>query len=114
MYIVIKMFDDLQDTQVVAGIRSYHRYRPGDEYPRPGYKPTSARVQALLTGNNALRMPLIAICESVEEPVAETQPKAQKRRSTQTKADKPAKKPARRKAAGTAKSRTTRKASGKA
>ena len=67
MYVVIKMFDDLQDMQIVGGIRTYHRYRPGDAYPREGYKPTSARIRELLTGANALRRPLIAIPEALTE-----------------------------------------------
>ena len=67
MYVVIKMFDDLQDMQVVGGIRTYHRYRPGDAYPREGYRPTSERVRELLSGRNALRTPLIAIPDDVRE-----------------------------------------------
>lgn len=67
MYVVIKMFDDLQDMQIVGGIRTYHRYRPGDAYPREGYRPTSARIRELLTGANALRRPLIAIPEALTE-----------------------------------------------
>ena len=67
MYVVIKMFDDLQDMQIVGGIRTYHRYRPGDAYPREGYRPTSARVRELLTGANALRRPLIAMPEALPE-----------------------------------------------
>lgn len=67
MYVVIKMFDDLQDMQIVGGIRTYHRYRPGDAYPREGYRPTSARIRELLTGANALRRPLIAIPEAFTE-----------------------------------------------
>ena len=63
MYIVVKMFDDLQDTKVVGGIRTYHRYNVGDEYPREGYTPTSERVRSLLTGNNPLKVPLIGILE---------------------------------------------------
>lgn len=66
MFIVIKMFDDLQDVQMVSGIRSYHRYKPGDVYPREGYKPATARIQSLLTGDNALKTPLIAIPEPTE------------------------------------------------
>ena len=63
MYIVVKMFDDLQDTKVVGGIRTYHRYHVGDEYPREGYTPTSERGRSLLTGNNPLKIPLIGILE---------------------------------------------------
>ena len=71
------MFDDLQDSQVVNGIRSYHRYNPGDVYPREGCKPTSERIRSLLSGDNALHTPLIAIykppgTDSVkEEPAKE-------------------------------------------
>ena len=72
MYIVVKMFDDLQDTKVVGGIRTYHRYHVGDEYPRAGYTPTSERVQSLLTGNNPLKVPLIGILEE-KLPEEETQ-----------------------------------------
>lgn len=67
MYVVVKMFDDLQDVQTVGGIRTYHRYRPGDAYPREGYRPTSARIRELLTGANALRTPLIAIPAALPE-----------------------------------------------
>ena len=67
MYIVVKMFDDLQDTNVVGGIRTYHRYHVGDEYPREGYTPTSERVRSLLTGNNPLKVPLIGILKLPEE-----------------------------------------------
>lgn len=63
MYIVVKMFDDLQDMKVVGGIRAYHRYHVGDEYPRAGYTPTSERVRSLLTGDNSLKIPLIGILE---------------------------------------------------
>lgn len=92
MYIVVKMFDDLQDTKVVGGIRTYHRYHVGDEYPREGYAPTSERVQSLLTGNNPLKVPLIGILEeklpeedaleapeAVEEGKVEEQPTEEKK-----------------------------------
>ena len=66
MYIVTKSFDDLCDPQGVRG-RSYHRYKPGDVYPRRGYKPTSERVRALLSGDNALGVSLIEIKGSGQE-----------------------------------------------
>ena len=61
MYVVIRTFVDLQDWQVVGGIRSYHRYIPGDVYPREGLTPTPERIRSLLTADNALRTPLIAV-----------------------------------------------------
>ena len=92
MYIVVTMFDDLQDTKVVGGIRTYHRYNVGDEYPREGYTPTSERVRSLLTGNNPLKVPLIGILEeklpeeetlkapeTVEEVKVEEQPTEEKK-----------------------------------
>ena len=92
MFIVIKMFDDLQDSQVVNGIRSYHRYNPGDVYPREGCKPTSERIRSLLSGENALHTPLIAIfkppeTDSVKESPAKDEPETAKKT--------PAKSPAR-------------------
>lgn len=80
MYIVLSMFDDLQDMKVIGGVRTYHRYRPGDVYPREGYSPTTARIQELLYGENRLRKPLIAVAhkelihlEKVTEPPTEGQ-----------------------------------------
>lgn len=92
MYIVVKMFDDLQDTKVVGGIRTYHRYNVGDEYPRAGYTPTTERVQSLLTGDNSLKAQFIGILEeklpeeetlkapeTAEEVKAEEQPTEEKK-----------------------------------
>lgn len=61
MYIVLHLFDDLDDAEKVLGIKSYHRYNPGDEYPREGYTPTAERIKSLLTDDNARKMPLIGI-----------------------------------------------------
>lgn len=61
MYVVLTLFDDLDDKEKVLGIESYHRYNVGDEYPREGYTPTAERIESLLTSNNARKMPLIGI-----------------------------------------------------
>jgi hypothetical protein len=45
-YIVISEFVDLDDR--------HHFYHEGDVYPREGYTPSEDRVNALLTGNNAI------------------------------------------------------------
>ena len=118
MYIVVKMFDDLQDTKVVGGIRTYHRYHVGDEYPRAGYTPTTERVRSLLTGNNPLKVPLIGILEeklpeeetlkapeTAEEVKAEEQPTEEKKAPEKSRT---ARKTATSKT-GAAKKRTTRK-----
>ena len=60
MYKVIETFDDLMDTMPTKEGLIPHRYEKGDMYPRPGTKPTMARI-AELAGNQNLRgMPLIA------------------------------------------------------
>lgn len=51
MYRVIIGFHDLHDGR--------HEYRPGDEYPRAGYEPGSARIEELSGCGNARRTPLI-------------------------------------------------------
>ncbi|MDO4803883.1 MAG: hypothetical protein Q4A32_03570 [Lachnospiraceae bacterium] len=89
MYIVIKMFDDLQDSTTVQGIRSYHRYKPGDTYPREGYTPTSERVKSLLTCDNAQGRPLIAVPMPPEPPAPEEKTAAAEVREP-VKAEKPA------------------------
>jgi len=61
MYVVLHLFDDLDDKEKVLGIESYHRYNVGDEYPREGYTPTAERIESLLTNDNARKMPLIGI-----------------------------------------------------
>ena len=61
MYVVLHLFDDLDDKEKVLGIESYHRYNVGDEYPRGGYTPTAERIKSLLTNDNARKMPLIGI-----------------------------------------------------
>ena len=45
-YIAIMDFVDLDD--------HHHFYHEGDVYPREGYTPSADRVNALLTGNNAI------------------------------------------------------------
>lgn len=50
-YIVVADFYDLKDG-------AYH-YKPGDAYPREGYEPPADRIEALSSGENAAKMPLI-------------------------------------------------------
>ena len=72
MYVVIRPWVDLQDWKIVDGIKSYHRYNPGDVYPRDGLNPTPERIHALSTSENLQHTPLIAIPEPPEpEPVKE-------------------------------------------
>lgn len=112
MYIVVKMFDDLQDTKVEGGIRTYHRYNVGDEYPRAGYTPTTERVQSLLTGNNSLKVPLIGILEeeALKAPETAEEVKAEEQPTETEKA--PKKAPATRKRAAPAKRKATPKKEG--
>ena len=67
MYVVLTLFDDLDDKEKVLGIESYHRYNVGDEYPREGYTPTAERIKSLLTNDNARKMPLIGVLEEEQE-----------------------------------------------
>lgn len=60
MYIVTKAFVDLEDRE--------HLYEPGQEYPRPGLKPTKKRIEALLTDKNKAGEPLIRRADGVEPP----------------------------------------------
>jgi hypothetical protein len=53
-YIVIKEYVDLDDR--------HHLYHEGDVYPREGYTPSEDRVNALLTGNNAIGEQFIRRC----------------------------------------------------
>ena len=117
MYIVVKMFDDLQDTEVVGGIRTYHRYNVGDEYPRAGYTPTTERVQSLLTGNNSLKAKFIGILEekppeeeALKAPETAEEVKAEEQPTETEKA--PKKAPATRKRAAPAKRKATPKKEG--
>lgn len=59
MYEVIKGFMDLQDDN--------HLYEVGQTYPRTGYKPSTKRIDELLSANNKRGKPLIkAVQESVQ------------------------------------------------
>lgn len=49
---VLRDFIDLEDTQ--------REYRAGDDYPRPGYKPSAQRLDALSTDRNRQHQPVIA------------------------------------------------------
>lgn len=51
MYIVTKMFTDLQDDGF--------RYEAGDEYPREGYEPSKERIKELAGENNKRGVSLI-------------------------------------------------------
>lgn len=60
-YIVIEAFVDLEDEN--------HLYRAGDEYPRPGVKPSRKRVDSLATRNNNVGRPMIRKArEAAKEP----------------------------------------------
>ncbi len=74
MYVVIRPWVDLQDWKIVDGITSYHRYKPGDTYPREGLNPTPERIHALSTSDNLQHVPLIAIPESPETEAAKEEP----------------------------------------
>lgn len=76
MYVVLHLFDDLDDKEKVLGIESYHRYNVGDEYPREGYTPTAERIESLLTGNNARKIPLIGVLEEEQEKLIEAEQNA--------------------------------------
>lgn len=52
MYAVREAFTDVRDDR--------HVYQAGDIYPRPGYKPTRARLKELLSSDNKRGRPLIA------------------------------------------------------
>ena len=105
MYVVIRTFVDLQDWQVVGGIRAYHRYIPGDVYPREGLTPTPERIRSLLTADNAQHVPLIAVPVKKEPEPEKATADAQGKDSPSEDA-KPARKPARK---STSKGRTTEK-----
>ena len=64
---VIKAFRDALDNR--------YEYRVGDEYPRPGHKPTAERIKELSGSDNRMGVPLIEGVQ--EEPKAE--PKAEKK-----------------------------------
>lgn len=51
MYKVVEFFHDLQD--------SGHAYKPGDTFPREGFKASDARLVELSGANNARGMKLI-------------------------------------------------------
>ena len=57
MYIVIKLFTDLQDDNWL--------YNVGDVYPRKGLNVTESRIKELSSANNRQGKPLIKL---VEEP----------------------------------------------
>ena len=59
MYKCIVFFSDLHD-------KSY-KYRPGDEFPRPGLKVSPERIEELSTNKNRRGFPVI---EEVKEPEA--------------------------------------------
>lgn len=59
MYKAIAFFKDLHD-------KSY-KYRPGDEFPRPGLKVSPERIEELSTNKNRRGFPVI---EEVKEPEA--------------------------------------------
>lgn len=61
MYKAIAFFKDLHD-------KSY-KYRPGDEFPRPGLKVSPERIEELSTNKNRRGIPVI---EKVAEEAAET------------------------------------------
>lgn len=67
MYKVLKMFDDLMDCTTVKGGKIPYRYEKGDMYPRPGAKPSLARIAELSGSQNLRGTPLIA---PIEPPVA--------------------------------------------
>lgn len=106
MYIVLHVFDDLQDTRVVGGIKTYHRYLAGEEYPREGYTPTPERIAELAGSNNAQKRPIIAV-KKQDGPTVNPAP--------ETPADAPTapkKAPATRKRAAPAKRKATPKKEG--
>ena len=88
MFTVIKSFYDLHDLRIVSGVREHHLYKPGDIYPRKGYKPSSERVRSLLSEDNPLGTPLIRMGKPEKEepkeenetvnPNTETKPAAKK------------------------------------
>lgn len=60
-YVVIEAFIDLEDES--------HLYRAGNEYPRPGVKPSKKRLEALTTRNNNVGRPLIRkVREAAQTP----------------------------------------------
>ena len=77
MYRVIIGFHDLHDGR--------HEYRPGDEYPRAGYEPGSARIEELSGCGNARRTPLIeeiaAVPEGIDVPADAVVPREFARRA---------------------------------
>lgn len=105
MYVVLHLFDDLDDKEKVLGIESYHRYNVGDEYPREGYTPTAERIESLLTSNNARKIPLIGVLEEEQEKLIEAEqdaPKAEQKTETTSAS-------ARKKTTAAAKKRTARR-----
>ena len=87
MYVVLHLFDDLDDKEKVLGIESYHRYNVGDEYPREGYTPTAERIESLLTGNNARKVPLIGVLEEEQEKLIKAEQEAVKAKQEAPKAE---------------------------
>ena len=57
---VISDFVDLQDNN--------HKYRTGDNYPRPGVEVTDARIDELKTSKNKLKKPLIQEEAEIDRP----------------------------------------------
>ena len=51
MYRAIREFTDSGDNR--------HRYRPGDAYPREGYKASAVRIAELSSTRNRQKVPLI-------------------------------------------------------
>lgn len=72
-YEVVVTFTDLQDGE--------HLYNVGDEYPRTGYKPSTKRIDELLSANNKRGKPLIkAAQESAESVIEGTEEKPKRRK----------------------------------
>jgi arginine utilization protein RocB len=59
MYIVIKLFTDLQDDNWL--------YNVGDVYPRKGLNVTESRIKELSSANNRQGKPLIKLVEEPKE-----------------------------------------------
>ncbi len=78
MFKVIADFVDLQDNN--------HKYRVGDEFPRPGVVVTDARIDELKTDANRLKKPLIK-AEMKPESKQEEKPKTEKPKTDKPKAD---------------------------
>lgn len=95
MYKVIETFDDLMDVIPTKEGGILHRYEKGDIYPRPGARPTVARIMELSSNNNRRGIPLIAPIqaavapaeEAVEEAPAEVKKKPRRRRKANASKD---------------------------